>query len=219
LRLQLAHLLVAAERKTRDLVDLVGIPWDMPIPAPPEPSGPSIQALIELVSVRVYGDTPDIYQQVIREAVESTRHGFPGSSLSLSRIQAAQKALDRFAEHGITGFTDRAGRDWDLLSYVEMATRTAVSHAYDNLHNAALVRSGIDLVTVYTHSAEGSCPQCLPWLGKTLSLTGQTPGHPTMAQARATGFRHPNCRCDWYSVRRGPRRHRRCPRRRVGRDV
>jgi hypothetical protein len=39
----------------------------------------------------------------------------------------------------------------------------------------------------------------LPWHGRTLSLTGQTPGYPTMGEARATGFRHPNCRCDWYS--------------------
>lgn len=198
LRAQLAAILVAAERRTRDLTDRVGVTWDMPIPGP-EGHGLSIQALIEEVSVRVYRETPDLYMTVIRDAIEATRGGLPGSSLSVSRVQAAQRALDRFAEHGITGFTDRAGRNWDLLSYVEMATRTAVSNAYDNLHNAALIRAGIDLVTVYTRSAEGSCPHCLPWLGRRLSLTGQTPGFPTLAEARATGFRHPNCRCDWYS--------------------
>lgn len=174
---------------------------------------PSIAERIEAVSVRVYRDIPDIYQRVVREAIESTRGGMPQNSLSLSRIQAAQKALDQLAEHGITGFTDQAGRDWDLLAYIEMATRSAVSNAYDNLQNAALIRGGHDLIWTITTSAEGSCPLCRPWLGKVLSLTGATTGRvsitdhagrtvrttvaATLAEARAAGFRHPNCRCSW----------------------
>jgi hypothetical protein len=143
------------------------------------------------------------YQQAVDQAIATTRGGLPGSSLSLSRIQAAQKALDELGEQGITGFTDRTGRHWNLTSYVEMATRTAVSRAWDDLQAAALVRSGLDLVLVYTHSLEGSCPQCLPWLGQTLSLTGATPDRPTLAQAKAAGFRHPNCRCSWAALGAG----------------
>ena len=123
--------------------------------------------------------------------------GPPGSALSLPRIQAAQTALDALAALGIIGFVDRAGRRWDLTSYVEMATRTAVSNAWDDLHAAALVRTGLDLVRVSTYSLEGSCAQCRPWLGRVLSLTGATVGHPTLAAAKAAGFRHPNCRCFW----------------------
>lgn len=106
-----------------------------------------------------------------------------------------------------------AGRKWDLLAYIEMATRTAVSNAYGNLQNAALIRGGHDLIWTFTHSTEGSCPLCLPWLGRVLSLTGQTSGDAvirdadgktrsipvsgTLGEARAAGFRHPNCRCSW----------------------
>jgi hypothetical protein len=103
-----------------------------PADLPPPPSaqlaietgqqtGPSIKDMIESVSVRVYRQSPDLYQQAVADAIADTRGGMPQNSLSLSRIQAAQKALDTLTERGITGFTDRAGRDWDLLAYVEMA--------------------------------------------------------------------------------------------------
>lgn len=143
------------------------------------------------------------HQAAVQQAIAGTRGGMPGSSLSLSRIQAAQKALDDLGDQGITGFVDKAGRNWNLTSYVEMATRTAVSNTWDDMQANAITRAGIDLVTVATHSTEGSCPHCLPWLGRTLSLTGATAGYPTLAEARATGFRHPNCRCYWTAVGAG----------------
>lgn len=143
------------------------------------------------------------FREATERAVANTRGGMPYSSLSLSRIQAAQKALDDLASQGITGFTDRAGRNWDLTSYVEMATRTAVSNAWDDMQAGAMIRSGMDLVLVGTHSTEGSCPHCLPWLGRELSLTGATAGYPTLNEAKATGFRHPNCRCFWLPVGAG----------------
>lgn len=116
---------------------------------------------------------------------------------STPRIGAAQLALDALAVQGLVGFVDRAGRRWNLASYAEMATRAAVSNAWDDTQAATLARAGHDLVVVGTHSTEGSCAQCRPWLGRTLSLTGATPGFPTLADAKAAGFRHPNCRCSW----------------------
>lgn len=151
----------------------------------------------------VGGVAPSPHRQAVERAIASTRGGAPYSSLSLSRIQAAQKALDDLGEQGITGFVDRAGRRWNLVSYVEMATRTAVSNAWDDMQAAAMARSGLDLVTVSTHSTEGSCRHCLPWLGRTLSLTGATRGVPTLEEAKASGFRHPQCRCFWTPLGAG----------------
>jgi hypothetical protein len=108
--------------------------------------------------------------------------------------------LDELAGKGITGFTDKAGRQWDLATYVEMATRTAVSSAWDDMQADMAVRSGLDLVETGTHSTEGSCPLCSPWLGRLLSLTGTTDGYPTVDEAKAAGWRHPNCRCFWWVV-------------------
>ena len=127
-------------------------------------------------------------------------NGFPGQSLSYRRLQAAQAMLDELATKGITGFTDKAGRNWDVATYAEMATRTAVSNAWDDMQADMAVRSGLDLVETGTHSTEGSCPLCIPWLGRKLSLTGATPGYPTLEEAKAAGWRHPNCRCFWWVI-------------------
>ena len=94
-------------------------------------------------------------------------------------------------------------RRWNIVSYVEMATRTAISNAWDDLQAAAMTRSGLDLVVVSTHSSEGSCRHCLPWLGRALSLAGATHGVPTLEDAKAAGFRHPNCRCFWTPLGAG----------------
>lgn len=115
----------------------------------------------------------------------------------LKRLNAAQVALGGLAATGLVGFVDKAGRRWNLAAYAEMATRTAASNAWDDAQAAMLTRAGVDLVVVGTRSTEGSCAQCRPWLGRTLSLTGATPGFPTLAEAKAAGFRHPNCRCSW----------------------
>lgn len=147
--------------------------------------------------VNIFTPYRDVHREAVHRAIADTRGGAPYSSLSLSRIQAAQKALDDLAEQGVTGFVDRTGRRWDLTAYVEMATRTAVSNAWDQAQAVVMVRSGLDLVLVSTHSLEGSCPHCAPWLGRTVSLTGVTPGHPTLDEAKEAGFRHPNCRCFW----------------------
>lgn len=126
--------------------------------------------------------------------------GWPGQSLSYRRIQAAQAVLDDLGRQGITGYADRAGRNWDLASYAEMATRTAVSNAWDDMQAQAAINSSLDLVRTGTTSTEGSCPLCLPWLGRTLSLTGTTEEYPTVAEAKAAGWRHPNCRCFWTVI-------------------
>ena len=129
----------------------------------------------------------------------------------LRRIMAAQRALDDLLGNGITGFTDRAGRNWDLASYAEMATRTGVSNAIDDRMAAGLQAQGLDLVLV-THGSEPACSKCAPYIGKLLSLSGSTlPGaNPiedaagrfrsaqvvaTVASAKAHGWRHPQCRC------------------------
>lgn len=100
--------------------------------------------------------------------------------------QAAWRAL---TERGITGFTDAAGRQWNLASYVEMATRTAVQRAYNAAHLDRMTAVGVDKFTV---SDDGHpCPLCKPWQGRVLTLNGPAP---TIDEARTAGLFHPNCR-------------------------
>ena len=154
----------------------------------------------------------DVYHDAVYDALDETRGGLPATSTSFSRLQAAQKALDKLTAQGVTGFTDKAGKNWNLASYVEMATRTAVSQRYDDLQSSALQAAGVDLVFTYTVSTEGSCDACLPWLDKVLSLSGDTVGNVSVNdaggsavshmvagsvdEATAAGWRHPSCRCE-----------------------
>lgn len=138
----------------------------------------------------------DVYRTVIAEV------SAPGVVTGTeTRRQATQRALDRFAARGITGFRDRSGRNWELESYTEMATRTAAGRAQIAGSLDRYVADGRDLVIVSDHTQE--CELCRPWEGKILSITGATPAGTrvggfvvagTVREAQSAGLQHPNCR-------------------------
>ncbi|MFD9146214.1 phage minor capsid protein [Streptomyces diastaticus] len=127
-----------------------------------------------------------------------------------TRRQATQAAMQSWADEGITGFIDRAGRRWRLTSYAEMAVRTAVARAATDGHMRTLETAGIEYVIVSDSPRE--CPLCRPWEGKVLSIAvggartvelehATRDGHlvpvqvaGSLDQARAAGLQHPNCR-------------------------
>lgn len=128
----------------------------------------------------------DIFRQVITEATGPVVAG------TETRRQAAQAALDRFVQRGITGFIDRAGRRWEVESYAEMATRTAAGRAQVAGALDRLSAAGRDLVIV--SDAPQECPLCRPWEGRVLSISGGDPERPSVATAVAAGLLHANCR-------------------------
>lgn len=188
-------------------------------PAPAE--WRSLPDVLHEAGLNAFRVTDDAYRQIIAEAM---RHhtgigdlvrdleGPERSARSLSRLQVAQRALDEFARRGITGFTDAAGRDWDLTTYTEMATRTAASRMHLALQLGAMGPAGLDLVIVDNPTRLAPCRVCRPFEGKVLSVSGATPpgtevratgadgrGHATrvlmsVAESRAAGLWHPNCR-------------------------
>lgn len=146
----------------------------------------------------------DAYQQIMAAPVTHVALG------ATTRVDATQEALTRFARRGITGFTDKGGREWRLDSYAEMATRTGALHSMRFGYERTLTLAGEDLVMVTSHGY--TCSKCGPWEGKILSLTGRTPTgwnvaeHATqdgvmvrfqvagtLAEAREAGLFHPNC--------------------------
>jgi hypothetical protein len=181
--------------------------------APAIPAG--TQAVDRLVAALVQETGPahlrmlrqglDVYRQVIAEATSAPLLG------ATTRREAAGRALARFADRGVTGFVDRAGRAWNLTSYVEMATRSALGRAAVDAHTARLGAAGIDLVVV--SDAPEECERCRPWEGKVLRRDGPSgpdtveAEHATeddrmvrvrvagsLPEARAAGLMHPNCR-------------------------
>jgi hypothetical protein len=157
------------------------------------------------VYVRMLRQSLDVYREVVTKAAAAPALG------AQTRRQAAQTALDRFADRGVTGFVDRAGRSWDMRSYVEMASRSVLGRATVEAHTDRLGAAGVDLVLV--SQAPEECPLCRPWERKILARTG-APGKRevevehavedgemvtvtvagSLDEARAAGLMHPNCR-------------------------
>ena len=146
----------------------------------------------------------DTYRAVIAAAAPAVLLGH------MTRREAAQRAWQKFVDGGITGFVDKSGRRWELASYTEMASRTAVTQAAVQGHIDQLGERGFDLVAV--SGSPGSCPVCEPWEGAILTRGESRPGvvnveHATrdgvmvpvrvagsVADAVAAGLLHPNCR-------------------------
>jgi hypothetical protein len=144
----------------------------------------------------------DVYQQVIANHVGQVPLGAP-------KELARKAALQEFLERGVTGFTDIAGRNWRIGTYAEMATRTAVSRAYDDAKVYRAAQVGIDLFTVL--GGNNACDHCAPWFGKIIATSGPTGPREvphsfedrtitvdvagTLADWRASGAKHPNCTC------------------------
>jgi hypothetical protein len=150
--------------------------------------------------------TEDVYRETIAAGA------LPDVTLGLAtRRRASQTAWESLLAQGVSGFEDRAGRQWNLATYVEMATRSGVVQAAIEGHLDRLADAGIDYVQVSNHTQE--CERCRPWEGKILARTGP-PGarvvmleHATrdgemvavsvagtVAEAILAGFMHPNCR-------------------------
>jgi hypothetical protein len=134
--------------------------------------------------LRILRATEDAYRGAIADAASQVLTG------TQTRREAAQAALRRFADQGISGFRDAAGRNWDIASYAEMATRSATGQAAIEGHIDTLAANGNDLVIVSDSPEE--CEICRPWEGKVLSISGRT-GYPSLADARAQGLFHPSC--------------------------
>ncbi len=161
------------------------------------PGLPAVEALVaealanvQLADQRILRATDDVFRQVLARTAPQVLLG------TQTRLQAAQSALNGFADRGITGFIDRAGRSWAMESYVEMSMRAATMNAATQGHVERLLANGHDLVMV--SDAPQECDLCRPWEGQVLSLTGlpqtgvRVKG--TLDQARREGLFHPSCR-------------------------
>lgn len=94
-------------------------------------------------------------------------------------------------DNGITALTDKAGKNWTFDNYARMLARTKATEARNQGLANRMLTSGYDLVQVSNHGTNH--PACAKWEGKILSLTGKTPGYPTLYEAAAAGLFHPNC--------------------------
>lgn len=152
-------------------------------------------------------------QRITRFADDAYRAATASSALTqimdkATPAEAQAQAWRELSAKGVTGFTDKSGRQWNLATYVEMATRTAAQKAYNASHRDRLTLAGINYFTISTTGRP--CPLCAPWEGKVLADRGAgevtEPNAKnstefvtfhvaaTIEEAIAAGLFHPNCK-------------------------
>jgi len=127
----------------------------------------------------------DIYRRVITQSTQLMATGYK------TRLQATQIALERFSDSGVSAFIDKSGRRWTMPSYAEMATRTGFVQA--NLQGTTDRMNELDQDLCYVTEHPKECEKCRPWEGKILSMSGNNPNYPSLAEARDAGLFHPRC--------------------------
>lgn len=114
------------------------------------------------------------------------------SIAGLSRVEATNlltaKIMSRPQEFK---FIDAKGRVWNNKAYSEMLGRTVLMNARRNAYLNECAENGKDVVTI--PPSGNACPNCRVWENILLSITGNTPGLPTVQDAIDGGLLHPNC--------------------------
>ena len=88
-----------------------------------------------------------------------------------TRVRAIRKAMDQMAAAGLTGFVDKAGRNWSPEAYSAMVVRTASHNVYvRSIKDRQQEYGGGDIFQVSSHP--GARPLCFPYQGKFYSWSG-----------------------------------------------
>lgn len=127
----------------------------------------------------------DVYADIIGRTSAKVLSG------AITVRQAVQEELDAFANLGISGFVDKNGRTWEMATYAEMATLTALEKATLYGYVDTMIANGQDLAIISRHP--GACPLCVAWENVIISVSGKTPGYPSLDDAIAEGCFHPRC--------------------------
>lgn len=171
-------------------------------------------AVIETIARAVHQDLGPVSSNILRSTLDAYRAVQAESAARIAsgaftRREAAQAAWQRLVDRGVTSFTDKAGRRWQLSSYAEMVTRTNAQRAAIEAQNHRLSGAGIQLV--YVSDVTQECRLCRPFEGKVLSIGGpvgrvkvqhatrdgetvEVDVVATLAAAQRAGLHHPNCR-------------------------
>ncbi len=95
-----------------------------------------------------------------------------------SWVKASEKMARDLQNKGVTAFVDKAGREWSLTDYCNMATRTTARQAQVA---AILTADDYDLWQIVKIGT--TCPVCAPLEGRVYSKSGQNPDYPPLSLA------------------------------------
>jgi len=94
---------------------------------------------------------------------------------------------------GIVGHKTIDGKELGLGSYIEMLAVTVARNIFNEAVENAARENQEDLMRISREVRPNSCGPCRSWAGRTISITGRTPGYPTKSEAEDAGIWHPHC--------------------------
>lgn len=127
----------------------------------------------------------DAYADIVARSAQLVANG------TITLRQAVSEELDDFAAKGISSLIDAAGRSWDMATYAEMATLTAIERATREGYIDTMKSYGHDLAIISAHA--GACPLCEAWQDVIISVSGDNKDYPSLADAEGGGCFHPRC--------------------------
>lgn len=134
----------------------------------------------------------DKYRQIIFQSQ------IAASSGALTYEKAVDMATKDFLKSGLNCITYSNGAVHNIVSYADMAVRTASKRAY--LMGEGQKRQEWGVSTVILNKRFNACPLCMPFEGKVLIDDVWSGGsskdgpYPLMSSAMAAGLYHPNCK-------------------------
>lgn len=120
------------------------------------------------------------------------------SSGAITYEKAVDMATRDFLKNGLNCITYSNGAVHNIVSYADMAVRTASKRAY--LMGEGQKRQEWGISTVILNKRFNACPLCMPFEGKVLIDDVWSGGsakdgpYPLMSSAMAAGLYHPNCK-------------------------
>lgn len=101
--------------------------------------------------------------------------------------------IEELLKNGIIGFTDKAGRNWQVDSYAAMVANTTYAEAVNRATVNQLTAWDIDLVKVSEN--QSACPVCAVYEGRVFSISGKDKRFPALNVAyKGDNLNlHPNC--------------------------
>lgn len=120
------------------------------------------------------------------------------SSGATTYEKAVDMATSDFLKNGLNCITYSNGAVHNIVSYADMAVRTASKRAY--LMGEGQKRQEWGISTVILNKRFNACPLCMPFEGKVLIDDVWSGGsskdgpYPLMSSAMAAGLYHPNCK-------------------------
>lgn len=134
----------------------------------------------------------DKYRQIIFQSQVAASSG------AITYEKAVDMAASDFFKNGINCITYSNGAVHNIVSYADMAVRTASKRAY--LMGEGQKRQEWGISTVILNKRFNACPLCMPFEGKVLIDDVWSGGsskdgpYPLMSSAMAAGLYHPNCK-------------------------